>query len=83
MAWKAIECEINGAKISGHKKGSLFSVPFNEGIEIGNEINVGSAKFEVTYVVNVGGRNEICNLTTKEIKGGKPKTRRVDDKSGE
>lgn len=78
MAWKAIECEINGAKVSGHKKGSLFSIPFNEGIEIGNEISVGSAKFEITYVVNVGDRNETYNLTTKEIKGGKSKARRDD-----
>jgi|14BtaG_2_1085337.scaffolds.fasta_scaffold12805_3 hypothetical protein len=78
MAWEAIECEINGTKISGHKKGSLFTVPFIGAIEIGNEISVGSAKFKITYVVNVGNRNEIYNLTTKEIKGGKSKTRRDD-----
>ena len=78
MAWEAIECEINGTKISGHKKGSLFSIPFIEGVEIGNEISIGSAKFQITYVVNVGGRNETYNLTVKEIKGGKSKARRDD-----
>lgn len=76
MAWKAVECEINGAKVSGHKKGSLFSIPFDEGVEVGNEVNVNNVKFKVVDVVNVGDRNEICNLTTEEIKSGKPKTRR-------
>jgi len=76
MAWKAVECQINGAKSSGHKKGSLFSVPFDEGIEVGNEVNVNNVKFKIIDVVNVGGRNEICNLTTEEMKSGKPKTRR-------
>lgn len=76
MAWEVVECQINGAKISGHKKASLFSVPFDEGIEVGNEINVNNVKFKIIDVVNVGQRNEIFNLTTEEMKSGKPKTRR-------
>ena len=82
MAWNSVKVSINDTEVSGFRKGLLFSVPFDAEISVGTILNVDKNDYKVVSIVNVGNRNEVCEIQTEELKSDKPKTRRARIKSG-
>jgi hypothetical protein len=83
MAWNSVKISINDTEVSGFQKGLLFSVPFGADLSVDAILSVDKNEYKVVSIVNVGNRNEVCEIYTEELESDKPKTRRAKVKSGE
>jgi hypothetical protein len=76
MAWEKVMIHFNETMISGHSRGSMFTVPCAVKFKKGDVITANDKQFKVTSVIDVAGRGEVFEIETKEVKDDKPKARR-------
>jgi len=82
MAWKMEEIVVSGEAVNGginsRDDSVMIEIPFTKKVSVGVKVSASDNEYEITSVLDVGGRGETLLL---EVKNDKPVSRRASSKA--
>lgn len=82
MAWISVSVTANNITYLVQRQGSIWTIPCTSGLEVGDSFEADGVSYTVDAMQDLHGRGEVFVIDATEVKNDKPKTRRVQSKSG-